>query len=87
MIQSLENWIAILALTTTLSAMLLFLPAIIELRKPKDAGPRLIPDYFVQMRLLSQKTALFNIDDDLKYDSQIVMIFENFLNFIPNLDV
>lgn len=86
MIQSIDTLIAALATTTVLSVVLLFLPAIVELKKPKDAGPRLITDSFAQMRLSTLKTALFNIEHELKFDSQLVGRIGNFLCSIPNLE-
>ncbi|MCL5949487.1 MAG: hypothetical protein M1490_03305 [Candidatus Bathyarchaeota archaeon] len=65
----------------------MFLPAIIELKKPKDAGPRLITDSFAQMHLSALKTALLNIEDELKFDSQLSGKIGNFLRFIPNLEI
>ena len=35
----------------TMIVMLFFLPAIIELRKPKDAGPRIISDNYTKVAL------------------------------------
>jgi hypothetical protein len=86
MIQSIETLIVALATTTILSVALLFLPAIIELKKPKDAGPRLITDSFAQIRLSALKTALLNIEEELKFDSQLVSKIGSFLGFIPNLE-
>jgi hypothetical protein len=42
MIQNLDLLIATLIGTTAIVIILFFLPALIELKKPKDAGPRLI---------------------------------------------
>ena len=61
------------------------LPAIIELKKPKDAGPRLIID-FAQICLSDLKTSLLNIQEDLKFNSQFTSKIRVFLRFIPNLE-
>jgi hypothetical protein len=45
MAQSLETSILTLIVIVVIFVALLFLPAIIELRKPKDAGPRVIFDF------------------------------------------
>jgi hypothetical protein len=63
MIQSILTLIAALSLATIVSLVLLFLPAIIELKKPKDAGPRLIADSIEQMHSHNLKTV---ISDDAK---------------------
>jgi len=61
MIQSLITLITALIPTTATVITLTFLPVIIELKRPKDAGPRLITDSSAQIRLSTLKTALLNI--------------------------
>jgi competence protein ComGC len=51
MAQSLETLIVTLIVIIVIFVVLLFLPAIIELKKPKDAGPRVLID-FAQICLL-----------------------------------
>ena len=86
MIQSLNLLITTSIALASMTTLLMFIPAIIELKKPLDAGPRLIPDSSIQMRLSALKTALFNIEDELKFDSQLLGKIGNFLCFIPNLE-
>jgi len=86
MIPNLATLIVTLVSAVGLSVSLLFLPALIELRKPKDAGPRSICDSFLQMRLRTLKTDLFNLEDDWKFESQPIDKLENSLFFIPNLE-
>ena len=83
---SIITLIAAFATTTALSVALLFLPAIIELKKPRDAGPRLITDSFMQMRLSALKMALFDIEEELKFDSQLLSKLGNFVGLLPNLE-
>jgi hypothetical protein len=85
MVQSLETLIVTLIVTSVIFVALLFLPAIIELKKPKDAGPRLICD-FSQILLSYLKISLLNIEEDLKFDSQFTSKIGVFLRFIPNLE-
>ena len=85
MIQTLITLLVALTAITTM-AIFMFLSAIFELKKPKDAGPRFITDSFAQMRLSALKTALFNIEDELKFGSQLVSKIGSFLGFIPNLE-
>jgi hypothetical protein len=85
MVQSLETLIVTLVVTIVIFVALLFLPAIIELKKPKDAGPRLIID-FGQICLSDLKTSLQNIEEDLKFDCQLTSKIGVFLRFIPNLE-
>ena len=60
MVQSLETLIVTLVVTIVIFVVLLFLPAIIELKKPKDAGPRVMTD-FMQIWLNDLKTSLLNV--------------------------
>jgi hypothetical protein len=85
MVQSLETLIVTLVGTIVIFVALLFLPAIIELKKPKDAGPRVIID-FEQICLSDLKTSLQNVEEDLKFDSQLTSKIRVFLRFIPNLE-
>ena len=86
MVQSIETLVATLAATTILSAVLLFLPAIYELKKPKDAGPRRITDSFEKTQLSLQRPAILNVDIELKFDPQLTSKIENSLCFIPKID-
>jgi hypothetical protein len=45
MAQSIETLIVALVVIIVIFVALLFLPAIIELNKPKDAGPRVLIDF------------------------------------------
>ena len=85
MIQTLITLLVALTAITTM-AIFMFLSAIFKLKKPKDAGPRLITDSFAQIRLSALKTALLNIEEELKFDSQLASKIGSFLRFIPNLE-
>jgi uncharacterized membrane protein YcaP (DUF421 family) len=85
MVQSLETLIVTLVVTIVIFVALFFLPAIIELKKPKDAGPRVIID-FGQICLSDLKTSLQNVEEDLNFDSQLTSKIGVFLRFIPNLE-
>ena len=86
MIQSLNTLIITLLATTTMTILLMFLPAIIELKKPEDAGPRLITENFAKIVLSTLKIPIINIEDDWKLDIQSTMKIASFLHVIPNLE-
>ena len=48
-----------------LTILIMFLPTIIELRKPRDAGPRLITESFTSAQHLNIKTSSYD-EDELK---------------------
>ncbi len=86
LIQSLNTLIITLLATTIMTILLMFLPAIIELKKPKDAGPRLINENFTKIGLSTLKIPIINIEDDWKLDIQSTMKIASFLHVIPNLE-
>ena len=86
MIQSLLPLMGTLVISVFLSFTLLFLPAIVELRKPHDAGPRFMADSFSQTHLGTLKMSLLNIEDDSKFDSQLAGKIWGSLSFISNLE-
>ena len=62
--------IATLIATTAIIIILFFLPAIIELKKPKDAGPRLISDDVPKIRISTLKVFITDIEEDQKFTYQ-----------------
>ncbi len=71
---------------TALVVTLMFLPALIELKRPRDAGPRLIANSFAPWRLISLKSVLSDIEEEVKFDSKLDSRIAIFLNFVPNLE-
>jgi hypothetical protein len=67
MIQDSGSLIASLAATIAIVIVLFFLPALIELRKPKDAGPRLIKDVTMKIRLGSLKVIITDMEEEQKF--------------------
>ena len=55
--------VALFAMALTI--LIMFLPTIIELRKPRDAGPRLITDSFALEQSLNLKTSS-DVEDELE---------------------
>lgn len=78
MIDSLYALILMIGITI-ITITLLFLPSVIELRKPKDAGPRKIFDSLTSKRL-SPIHALIDIEEES--DESLARFFV----FIPNLE-
>lgn len=72
---------------TTITFLLMFLPAIIELKKPKDEGPRRINDNIAKIRISTLKIPITNIEEEQKFDSQSTINIAIFLFLFPNLEV
>jgi hypothetical protein len=62
-----DSMLISLAIASVISVGLLFLPAIIELKKPSDSGPRLIDGLFEQ-RFSRPKKNLVNIENESKME-------------------
>jgi len=62
----------------------LLLPAIVELRKPTDLGPRLIKDNTVQTFLVNFRIGIINIDEETEVENQSKMDLSVFLQRFPN---
>ncbi|MCX6643934.1 MAG: hypothetical protein NT043_01825 [Candidatus Bathyarchaeota archaeon] len=82
-----SNTLATLIAIATITFLLMFLPAIIELKKPKDAGPRLINDNIAKIRISTLKIPITNIEEEQKFDSQSTINIASFIYLIPNLEV
>lgn len=61
---------------------LMFMPALMELKRPQDAGPRLILENFVMLPAPAPPLVLI----DLEAEAQIILTHERFLFFLPNLE-
>jgi hypothetical protein len=80
----------ILATVGGVAALVLamFLPAILELRKPKDAGPRLITENFAFPLPLTNTVPLNNqqVLSDLEEEARIAPTHPKFLSYLSNLE-
>jgi hypothetical protein len=65
----------------------MYLPAIIELRKPKDSGPRLINDNIAKIKISALEIPIANIEEEQKFDDQLTIGIASFFFLIPNLEV
>ncbi|MGD0994359.1 MAG: hypothetical protein ABR909_02410 [Candidatus Bathyarchaeia archaeon] len=87
MIQDQNSLIATLIATIAMIIVLFFLPALIELKKPKDAGPRLIDDNIPKIRIGTLKVPITDIEEEQKFTYQSTTKTADFLYTIPNLEV
>jgi hypothetical protein len=77
-----------IALGTPIFILVMFLPTLVELKKPKDAGPRLISSGFSPLLPKSSLpvNSLQDIERNQDRDAKLSALFQNTLGFIPNLD-
>jgi hypothetical protein len=88
MILNLNSVITILLFGTPALILIVFLPAIIELKKPKDCGPRMIMDHVPNGRLVTTPIMhLINIEEDQKFTRSLFRRLTKIVEFLPNLEV
>jgi hypothetical protein len=78
--------IATLIATTATIIILFFLPALIELKKPKDAGPRLINDNIPKIRISTLKIPITDIEEGQEFTYQSTIKIVGSLYSLPNLE-
>lgn len=78
---------ALFALSAPIFLFLMFLPSIVELKKPQDAGPRLIMDRTLKVALpIVDMGPLVNIEGGPQIDLNLTPAISVFLSFLPKLD-
>jgi hypothetical protein len=83
-LQNLSLLVVQTAIVTSV-VMLLFLPAIVELKKPKDSGPRLIKENLESVRISEFITGIVDLEEEENDKSTLGLT--NFLCRFPNLEV
>jgi len=66
----------------------MILPALLELKKPKDAGPRTIMDSIpIGQSLVGETTLIVNMEDDYEFDELLMKKIVDVIAVLPNLEV
>jgi len=88
MIPNPTSIITILILGTPILILIMFLPAILELRKPKDGGPRMImggiPEAPFQMTAF---LPIVNIEEEQRFDSSLLRPLAKIIEVLPSLEI
>ena len=71
-----------LLLGTLVFILIMFLPALLELKKPRDAGPRMINDYS-----FSANFPIANLEEKQGLDQTLVTKIIDAISVLPNLEV
>jgi hypothetical protein len=61
--------------------IIMLLPAIIEIKKPRDAGPKILED-----NAQNEISLLVNIESDIKFDWTIIKRVAEIIAILPNLE-
>ena len=87
MIPNLTEIILIIVVTPAL-ILLMFLPAFIELKKPKDKGPRIITTEIPEANVsIKHFIPIANIEDEQKFDSSLIQAIAKTIAVLPSLEV
>jgi len=88
MIPNLTQTLAIVVLGTSLFFLIMFLPALLELRKPKDSGPRMImekvPEFHAQPSLFM---SMPNIEEEIRFEHSLIQRLTKIVEVLPSLEV
>jgi hypothetical protein len=88
MIPNLTSIITILVLGIPILILIMLLPAILELKKPKDEGPRMIMDNISEVQIqVMRRTPIINIENEQRFDSAIIQPLTKIIAVLPNLEV
>jgi len=74
----------ILGVSTFIFIMLL--PALFELKRPKDAGPRTIVDHPLFTQPEVRKVPMANVEEEQRFDQKLAEKIADIIAVLPNLE-
>jgi hypothetical protein len=77
----------ILGLGVLIFVLILLLPALFELKMPKDAGPRMIRDPSSPINLAMREIPVENIEEKLEFNQILMKNIVDAISVLPNLEV
>ncbi len=88
MISNLTSAILLVAIGTPALALVTFFPALLELRQPRDRGPRVIMNDFRSSAFHSLNSGVvMRIDEEREFDQSILLRLTAVLQVLPRLEV
>lgn len=84
--QVLDTFAASTLTVVTMVIVLFFLPAIIELKKPKDAGPRILIDNPMKITLWLTKIPIVDIEETQELVFPLAVKNAGYLSTLPNME-
>ena len=79
--------IILMIATTPVLILLMFLPAFIEMKQPKDKGPRVIPMGNSGMLFVTRTLPIANMEDEQKFDNSLIQKMAKIVDVLPSLEV
>ena len=88
MIPNLISAIILIVLGTPALIIVVFLPALLELRRPRDRGPRIImEDVHVGIVGLLSVATIFNIEEEHRFDRSLLPRLLKVIEVLPSLEI
>ena len=88
MIPNPTSIIVILILGIPILILIMLLPALLELKKPKDEGPRIIMENVSEVQTqIMRMIPIANIESVQKFDSALIRPLAKIIAVLPNLEV
>jgi hypothetical protein len=83
--------IILLIVATPLLVLAVFLPTIIELKKPRDRGPRVIMAEFPELQSrtlwIFPKLHMISVEEEQKFDRSLIQSIAKVIDSLPSLEV
>jgi uncharacterized membrane protein len=68
--------------------IIMFLPAFLELKKPKDEGPRMIMGNIPELKVyITRFIPITNMEEEQKFDSSLIQTMAKIIAVLPSLEV
>ena len=64
----------------------MLLPSLIELKKPKDAGPKMIMDYTFYIQPKTQDVLMIDMEEKQGFDQMFIKKVFDVISFLPNIE-
>jgi hypothetical protein len=83
--------IILLIVATPMLILAVFLPTIIELKKPKDRGPRVImaefPEAQAHRSRIIPTLSIISVEEEQKFDRSLIQSIARVIEVLPSLEV
>jgi hypothetical protein len=77
-----------LVLGTPILIFIMLLPVLMELKKPKDAGPRMIMDNLSEVPIrVTRVIPIVNIEEEQNFDGALIQYLAKIIGALPSLEV
>jgi len=88
MIPNLSSILTLIMLGTPILIFIMLLPVFMELKKPKDAGPRMIMDNVSEVPLRRIRVVpIVNIEEIQNFDDALIQSLAKIIGALPSLEV